>query len=399
MIDSPHLDLRSQPGFAGPSADGDGRTGRSPGQLDGLVVSALDRAGIVGQRLRERLVKDLKAKIVLRQGHDAVEVIGQPGTGKHKVVQAAHEVARAALGRSDLLHRFRCDDPQLWGGERVDLAVHRVIDQAAGGTVVLERFGELDQERRSQVARVLRDRGGDALLLAVSDKDLEQGALDSRPATSIRIKPLHERDEDIWELVDHFFGGLVEEQVVGDCQGFSRQAKADLSEVVREASLASVRRLRDVVRDIVFEVLAEGDLPMKLMSEHVRPYLERSFGQTEEARRQHDAALVASQFEAPEMNGMGTLLQQLAATHGVSPEVLRRDVEVLREVVESIDGVPRSYRNIMTKAEDVQRAAMWLLTQASTQADFRRYFGEEGFMRPTKSVAWAFYNRVFQRDV
>ena len=61
-------------------------------------------------------------------------------------------------------------------------------------------------------------------------------------------------------------------------------------------------------------------------------------------------------------------------------------------------GVPRSYRNIMTKAEDVQRAAMWLLTQASTQADFRRYFGEEGFMRPTKSVAWAFYNRVFQRE-
>ncbi len=368
------------------------------GTLDSLVVGSLDRAGIVGQRLRERLVRDLKAKIVLRQGHDAVEVIGAPGTGKHKVVQAAHEVARSALGRSDLIQVLRCDEPQGWGHARVDQAIHRAIDAAKGGTVVLERFGDLDADKRMQASRVLRDRGSEALLLAMSDKDIGEGALDSRPATSIRIKPLHEREEDIWELVDHFYQGLVEDQLVGDCQGFSRQAKADLAEAVRETSLASVRRLRDVVRDVVFETLADGELPLKLMSEHVRPYLERTFGQTEDARRRHDAALVASQFDAPELHGQSTLIQQLADVHGVPVELLRREVEVLREVVESVHGVPRSYRNIMTKAEDVQRAAMWLLTQASTQADFRRYFGEEGFMRPTKSVAWAFYNRVFQRE-
>jgi len=368
------------------------------GSLDSLVVGALDRAGIVGQRLRERLVRDLKAKVVLGQGHDAVEVIGAPGTGKHKVVRAAHEVARAALGRSDLVTSLRCDEPQGWPHARIDQAIHRAIDAAQGGTVVLERFGDLDPERRIQAARVLRDRGSEALLLAMSDKDLGEGALDSRPATSIRIKPLHEREEDIWELVDHFYQALVDDQVVGECQGFSRQAKADLAEAVRETNLASVRRLRDVVRDVVFESLADGELPLKLMSEHVRPYLERTFGQTEEARRRHDAALVASQFDAPELNGQSTLIQQLADVHGVPVELLKREVEVLREVVESVSGVPRSYRNIMTKAEDVQRAAMWLLTQASTQADFRRYFGEEGFMRPTKSVAWAFYNRVFQRE-
>lgn len=366
--------------------------------LDALVVGALDRAGIVGQRTRERLMRDLKAKIVLRQGQDAVEVIGAPGTGKHKVVQAAHELARAALGRSERLTVLRCDDPSGWAGGRVDQALHRAIEAAQGGTVVLERFGDLDHDKRNQATRVLRERGAEALLLAMSDKDLGDGALDSRPATSIRIKPLHERDEDIWELVDHFYGSLAEEQALGECQGFSRQAKADLAEAVRETSLASVRRLRDVVRDVVFEALADGELPLKLMSEQVRPYLERTFGQTEEARRKHDAALVASQFDAPELNGQSTLIQQLAEIHGVSAELLRREVEVLREVVESVHGVPRSYRNIMTKSEDVQRAALWLLTQASTQADFRRYFGEEGFMRPTKSVAWAFYNRVFQRE-
>ncbi|MCC6623740.1 MAG: hypothetical protein IT385_20950 [Deltaproteobacteria bacterium] len=373
------------------------------GQLDGLVVGALDRVGIVGQRLRERLVKDLKAKVVLRGGHDAVEVIGAPGTGKNKVVEAVHEIGRSVFGRTGPLHRLRLDEPSGWQADRAEAAVDRVISQARGGTLVLERFDALRPEDRGPVARVMRDKAqsGDAIVLAMSHRDPEAGTLDTRPATSIRLKPLHERDEDIWELADHFFASMVEDGALSAdlCQGFSRQAKADLAEVVKETGLASVRKMRDIVRDIVFETIAEGDLPLKLTSEHVRPYLERCFGQTEDARRKRDAALIASQFEAPEVTGSKSLIAQLAQTHGVSAELIQREVEVLRELVDSIDGVPKSYRNIMTKAEDIQRAAMWVLTGASTQADFRRYFGEEGFMRPTKSVAWAFYNRVFQRDV
>lgn len=374
------------------------RAGASDGSLDAKVVGALDQAGIVGRRMRARLLRDFKAKIVLRRGHDAVEVIGAPGTGKHKVVEAAHEVARATLGRSDHVTVLRCDEPSGWGANRVDRAINRAIDASTGGTVVLERFGDLEPAKRIQAARVLRRRGSEALLLAMTDKDLGEGGLDSRPATSIRLKPLHERQEDIWDLVDHFYGGLGEELDLGECIGFSRQAKADLAEAVRETSLASVRRLRDVVRDVVFEALADGALPLKLMSEQVRPYLERTFGQTEEARRRHDTDLVESQFEDPEVTGQHTLVQQLSETHGVPADLLKRQVEVLRDVVQAVHGVPRSYRNIMTKAEDIQRASLWLLTGASTQADFRRYFGEEGFMRPTKSVAWAFYNRVFQRE-
>lgn len=385
MLSSPNQNLFQPLGGVGPRG------------ADDLVVAALDRAGIVGQRLRERLAKDLKAKVLFRRGGDAIEVIGLPGTGKHKVVSAAHEAANAAFGRTGGLSTFRCDDER---EHHIEAAVHRAIDEARGGTLVFERFGELEAARRAQVTRAMRERGGEALLIAVSDKELDGSALDSRPATSIRLKPLHERDEDIWELVDHFYNGLSEEHTLGECEGFSRQAKADMSEAVRETSLTSVRRLRDIVRDVVFEALADGELPMKLTSDHVRPYLERTFGQTEESRRRHDAALVASQFDAPEVSDPQTasLIAQLAELHGVSADLLRREVEVLREVVESVHGVPKSYRNIMTKAEDIQRAAMWLLTGASTQADFRRFFGEEGFMRPTKSVAWAFYNRVFQRE-
>lgn len=89
--------------------------------------------------------------------------------------------------------------------------------------------------------------------------------------------------------------------------------------------------------------------------------------------------------------------QQLAATHGVSVDLLKRQVQIFREIIQSIDDVPRSYRNVVDRIEDVQRAALWLLSTARTQADFRRFFGTETFMRPTKSVAWDFYNRVFKR--
>lgn len=90
-------------------------------------------------------------------------------------------------------------------------------------------------------------------------------------------------------------------------------------------------------------------------------------------------------------------LQALSDLHGVPPELLVRQVELMRQIAASIEGRPRSYRNVSDKIEDVQRASLWLMSGATTQAGFRRFFGTEGFMRPTKSVAWDFFNRVFKR--
>lgn len=93
------------------------------------------------------------------------------------------------------------------------------------------------------------------------------------------------------------------------------------------------------------------------------------------------------------------MLESIATTHGLPAELVQRQADILRDVIGYIDDVPRSYRNIMDRSEDVMRAALWVLSGAKTQAEFRRFFGGERFMRPTKSVAWAFYNRVFKRNV
>lgn len=364
----------------------------SPNHVDMLVMGAMDDVGLIGGHLRSNLTRDLKSKILLRHASDAVEIIGAPGSGRHKVIDAAHRAAVRALGRTDRVIHFR----PATGGCDLAAGLLAARAQAAGGTLVIEGFSALPEDDRIHVSRLLREPGPDALTFAVSDH--LAGRPEAHPATVIHIKPLHEREEDIWELVDHFFDGLRDDMELGVCVGFSRQARTDLAEVIRETSLESVRRVRDIVRDVVFDALAHGELPLKLTSEHVRPYLERSFGQTEAARRDHQVALVESQFADNALRRDYPLLEQLAELHAIPVEVLRAEVDVLAKVVDSIDGLPRSYRNIMAKAEDIQRAALWLLTGANTQADFRRYFGDEGFMRPTKSVAWAFYNRVFQRE-
>ena len=90
------------------------------------------------------------------------------------------------------------------------------------------------------------------------------------------------------------------------------------------------------------------------------------------------------------------LLAELARVHGVPAELILRQAELFREIIAHISRVPKSYRNIVAKIDDIQRAALWLLSGARTQAQFRHFFGSEAFMRPTKSVAWSLFRRVFQ---
>jgi len=362
--------------------------------LDDELNRSMDRVGLVGQRFREGLLHDLKAKLVLREGRDPVDVVGGAGTGKHLVVDAAHAVATDALGRTGPKTEFDCASAKDHD-RSLEMTLKGAIGEAAGGTLVLDGFGHLSPTQQRIATRVVQARRADTLVLSVRDQADRTSAAPGR--TTIVVKPLHEREDDIWELTEHFFGSTVADGVdMKGCRGFSRQAKADISEVVQETGLGSVRKLQDIVRDVMFEVLATGEIPLKITSDHVRPYLEREFAQTDERRGARQSALIDSQFDNMVQR---SLIERLAETHGLPADLLTRQAELMEEIIGYIDDVPRSYRNIVDRAEDVQRAALWIVSGATTQAEFRRFFGEERFMRPTKSVAWAFYNRVFKREM
>lgn len=350
------------------------------------IGGALDDCGAVGDAFRERVTRGVLSGVVLRQARDPIHVHGAPGTGKSLVADVVHTVASSALGRAGARVDIDCSAvvPGQLPGALVDAA-----SDAAGGTLVVDRMELLSADGLARVERLQRG-APDVLLVGLTETPT--GLTGAR----MKLTPLHERERDIWSLVDHYFERTAAELPAHDCLGFSRQSKADIAARVQGASVASVAVLRDIVRDCIYQAAADGPLPERLTSEGVRVVLEARYGQVAQTRTDRDVALLESAFAAFEPPRMA---DRLAEVHGIPAEVLERQAEILRVAIDTLDGLPKSYRNIMDRVDDVQRASLWLLSEAETQAEFRRFFGSERFMQPTKSVAWAFFNRVFKRDM
>jgi len=359
--------------------------------LDKRLNRTFDRMGVVGEGFRASLTHELKAKVIAPKGRDAVEIVGGPGSGRHMVASVVHAAARSCLDRSGPRVDFDCGATERGAlSERLGA----VLGGLHEGTLVVDRVDVLDEQGRSELSRVLEGASEDTLVCLLRS-DAAAKPIGTSEHGRIVVKPLHEREEDIWQLIEHFFARATQSCPLEGCRGFSRQAMTDIATTICDTGVGSVRRLRGIVRDLVFEAALLDEVPLKLTSHDVRPYLESAFGQTREEREARQAELVASQFDALVER---STLESIAGLHGLPPELVQRQSEVLREVIGHIDDVPRSYRNIMDRSEDIMRSALWVLSGAKTQAEFRRFFGDERFMRPTKSVAWAFYNRVFKRD-
>ncbi len=347
---------------------------------------ALDACGVIGSEFRDQVARGVLSGLLLRQGGDPLHVHGASGTGKGLVADVIHNLAVGKLGRTGGRVNLDCGSvaPQAFPE-----ALKSAAEAAEAGTLVLDRMEALNADGLTRVARLQKTRGD---LLLVGLAETPTGLTGAR----LRLKPLHEREDDLFGLVDYYFERAARELPSHECRGFSRQSKADISAAVRETSISSVATLRDIVRDCVFEAAASGALPDRLTSEGVRSVLEARYGQAPADRVERDIALLDSAFEALELPETSA---RLAEIHGVPPEVLERQAEILRVAIDTLEDLPKSYRNIMDRVDDIQRASLWLLSGAETQAEFRRFFGTERFMQPTKSVAWAFFNRVFKRDM
>lgn len=361
---------------------------------DQRLRDTLQRAGLVGSKQLTELVYDFKSKVLLRSGRDLVTIAGPEGTGRHLVAEAVHAAAATFLERPGKLVSYDCQGNSASVAEEIGAC----LEESHAGTLVIESMDALSPPQRRGVLRRLERTEHDTLLLALRNEDPATGP--QRPEPTIRLKPVHEREDDIWELIEHFFTSAVldakSEPFASRCRGFSRQAKADLAQGITDQRLSSVRALRAGVRDIVFRVLARDEIPLKIVQMDVKEFLAERYAPIAESRGKADAALVGSRFDSLLD---ATLLNQLSELHAIPPDLLARQAKVVAEIMTYIDDVPASYRNVLNRAEDIQRAGLWLMSGARTQAEFRRFFGEERFMRPTKSVAWAFYNRVFKREM
>ena len=156
----------------------------------------------------------------------------------------------------------------------------------------------------------------------------------------------------------------------------------------------SVRRLRELVRNIVFTAAAD-QLPDALESDLVAPFLEEELAFHPEDRDVLDLEELADEFE---MVVGRARLREIAEQHHVSLRALNALSRAVQTVIDEMHDRPRSYRNVTERTQRLAKVALWLVSGANTQAEFRRYFGSRDADMPTKSVAHQLYHEIFKKE-
>ncbi|HEY0839613.1 MAG TPA: sigma 54-interacting transcriptional regulator [Vulgatibacter sp.] len=390
-----------------------------------VFQESCDRLGIVGSRFREETSLQVQAAVLSRRGRDAVRITGSTGTGKELIASLVHEVAKRELGRTGELVELNCGnlsetlfESSLFGHKRgaftgASADQTGLLERAKGGTLVLDEVQNLSAEAQGRLLRLLGEREyrpvgsttlkrTDALLVLVSNLDLVKLAqegrfrrdlLDRAPA-KISLSPLWQRREDIPELVQGFAREALDDRGWTEVDGVTRRALADVEAAVVAAKESSVRRLRELVRDAVFEL--QGEAPVALESQVFAKALRDFYGTGAEARSEWDRQDIEERFD---LAVEAQTVARIAELHGLPETTLLKLARVLRELHLSLgtgaNAVPASYRNLMARTSLATKAALWLLSGAKNQSEFRRFFGSNSFEMPPKSVAWQIFHDLF----
>jgi hypothetical protein len=88
-------------------------------------------------------------------------------------------------------------------------------------------------------------------------------------------------------------------------------------------------------------------------------------------------------------------LTEIATEHRVSLRTLNRLCGAIQTVIDEMHDRPKSYRNVVERTNRLAKVALWLVSGAKSQAEFRKYFGKLEAEMPTKSVAHQIFYEVF----
>ncbi len=388
-------------------------------------LGSFDRLGIVGSRFREETAAQVQAAVLSRRGRDAVRISGATGTGKELISSLIHELAKSELGRDGEIVEINCSnlpeqlfESTLFGHKRgsfTGAAADHVglLERAKNGTLVFDEVQNLSTDAQGRLLRLLGEREyrpvgstalkrTNALLVLVSNVDLVQLAADGRfrrdlldraPA-KVALSPLWTRREDIPELAQAFAREAANDRGWTEVDGITRRAVSDIEGALVAAREESVRRLRELVRDAVFAL--PNPSPTAFESAAFAGVLRDFYGTGAEARDEWDRDDIEERFD---LAVEAQTVARIARLHGLPETTLLKLARVLRELHETLstgeNALPASYRNLMARTSLATKAALWLVSGAKNQSEFRRFFGTNPHEMPPKSVAWQIFHDIF----
>jgi len=209
-----------------------------------------------------------------------VLIQGESGTGKELVARALHHYGPRRAGPFVAVNCAAIPETllesELFGHERgaftgADRARKGLLEQGAGGTLLLDEIGDMELRLQGKLLRVLQDgsfrrlggeeaRSADVRIVAATHRDLEAWAErgDFRAdlfhrlnGFTLRVPPLRERDGDLELLLEHFLARASRE--LG--RSVSEVSDEALSRLRAHSWPGNVRELERVVRQAVLSTI------------------------------------------------------------------------------------------------------------------------------------------------
>ncbi len=228
----------------------------------------------------------------LMQTDLTVMIFGESGTGKELVARALHDYGKRSRGPFVAINMAAIPreliEAELFGHEKGAFTGAQArsagrFEQAEAGTLFLDEIGDMPMEAQTRLLRVLQQGeyttvGGrtpirtDVRIIAATNKDLRQlinqglfreDLYFRLNVVPLRVPPLRERNEDIADLVHHFFAQVEKE-------GLPRKQiePAALDRLRRYRWPGNVRELENLVRrlaalcpqEVITEAIVKSEL-------------------------------------------------------------------------------------------------------------------------------------------
>jgi DNA-binding NtrC family response regulator len=211
--------------------------------------------------------------------------LGEVGTGKGAVAEVLH----ATGGSPDRpLVRIDCalSSPQSIrdGLLGVDGAGGAWVQQAKGGTLLLEHLNVLPIPVQKELVSVLRNTGHSFRLICTSNEDLEKLTDEGRfndelfyrvAALPVALPPLRERLDDLPILVKHFIRGVANPHFDVALVEFTEDAMAQIRAYRWPGNLAELEQVvSKIVSTTEARIITSEQLPLRLREADQWPKLE-----------------------------------------------------------------------------------------------------------------------------